>query len=219
MRRSTSGDPVGVTESPTSTAPGAASSASRVSSRLLPSHEPPRPRFPHKSRTAAQGRSPRWVVHVAEANIGDAAPPADLHRSRRGVDGSDGEASLLEVQRRTASARAQVQYWTACDEREEFLFPPVPAIKAAEEPFRMQRWTARAALYLENEVGNPPAFEVVGQRAAEGVLRWVDHRRIMRSASALSYRISPRRDRPLSCPGNFACGRGRDSGSISSCWP
>ncbi len=36
--------------------PFAASSASRVSRRRLPSHEPPRPRFPHKSRTTPSPR-------------------------------------------------------------------------------------------------------------------------------------------------------------------
>ena len=64
---------------------------------------------PAEQKHRSPGPVGGWVIHIAEANISDASPPAHLRRARRGIDSGDRQASLLQVQGRPARASAQIQ--------------------------------------------------------------------------------------------------------------
>ena len=123
-------------------------------------------------------RVPRPVVErapkVGASDVSDAASAANLGGPRRDVDGGDVVPELLEVERVTARACAEVRYPTlrGTDER---AFPLRPLLGRREEVRRLKVGRpGRTVVGLEEEVWTRPVLEVIHQRPAEGVLGWVE---------------------------------------------
>jgi hypothetical protein len=129
-----------------------------------------------------QDRSPasvlRGIVHIAEPNISHAAAPTDLRSTWRGIDSSNGQPPLLQIQGSAARASAEIQDRPLRDKRQDFPFPPVPLLKVPEKPFRMHSRPHPALPVLQDKLRYILALQLVEQSNPESVLRWIDHRPI-----------------------------------------
>jgi hypothetical protein len=149
-----------------------------------------------------QDRSPapilRWIVHIAEANVSYAAAPAHLGSTWRGIDSSNGQSPLLQVQGSAARADSEIQDRPLPDKRQDFPIPPVPLLKGPEKPFRVHRRPRPAIPVLQGKLRYILALQIVKQSSPEGVLRRIDHRPIFAhrvrhdDASSLPMRCEPR---------------------------
>lgn len=118
------------------------------------------------------------------------APPGALDQGShpdstwRGIDSSNRQPPLLQVQSSAARAGSEIQDRSLLDKRQDLPVPPVPLLKAPEKPFPMHSRPRPATPVLQNKLRYVLAFQIVEQSSPEGVLRRIDHRPILDSAAS-----------------------------------
>jgi len=165
-----------VTSTTSGAAMGAQYRAARSPRRAFSTWQPGRPgratapstlradRLEDRWRRAGHGRAAGKVRRTWSAAVSRLQPPARRScPSRPGPGTSPAHAGAPDRSRG----------------RHQLPIPPLPSLKAAEEPFRMHRRPGPATRYLQDKPGHIPAIEIIKQRCPESILRRIDHHRIL----------------------------------------
>ena len=172
-----------------------------------------------KAEVAAhqQDGSPALVVRrrseIRETDVTHAAPLAHIDGSRRDVDTDDVQAALLQGQRVSSGAAAEVEHG-AVDVTQDLALPRQPLVRAFEELGGRHRRHDASVVDLEQEdaISRRPV-EMCDERRTEGVLLGGENRRSSRVPFPLQQPLLASTDLGSAVPEGYPTERGKRGGA------